>query len=557
MSDNNTHSDRRDELFRLAFEGAGYANLIADMAGTIVAVNQFACLLFGYASDELIGESVDLLIPRARRAAHAEQRASYSQSPRMRPMGSGRDLVARAKDGGEVPVEISLSSVTWNGEMLVMASIVDISLRKEAERKLIQMSEELHATNERLDRLAATDPLTGLRNRRGLERELYTAVAEVARGGSGAMALLIDCDDFKSINDRLGYAAGDTVLKAVGASIENTIRPGDCLARVGGDEFLVMLPETCESEALAVAELIRLRLASQPLPVDDGKSSTTVSIGVAPIPSNIASFEELLGCCEELLKRSKKTGKNRVSGNGDTENADSITASLVAGTGLVAFSQPIVAISTGEAVGCEMLSRWSEGALRMPVDFFAAARERNILTAVDLACLRACAKATKRLEPGMVAHLNILPSTLLATPVEQLLELLGVGNGGPQLALEVSEQQFVGDPSCLRTIVEQIKAAGVHLAIDDVGYGRSSLETLIVLEADIVKVDRRYIAGCATSPGLRSSLARLLRVVDALGARTVAEGVETEEEGAVLRDLGVDYAQGYYYGRPSPASVIE
>ncbi len=538
-----------ESFFRLAFDISGYASIVVGGDGRMLAVNDEACRILGYGSGDLVGRPVEVLLPDERRARHVEQRAAFDVAPATRPMGNNRNLYARHASGELVPVEIALTPVEFGGERYVVASLIDITARMAAERTLLDMSEQLRQANERLAALAMTDPLTGLQNRRGLERVLWAAHSESARGRGTAAAILVDCDDFKSINDRLGHVAGDMVLKAVAATIAEAVRPRDCVARVGGDEFLVLLTDTREAEALEVAQRIRRRLATLATPVDDGAVTITVSIGVAPVPPHLSSVQELLTRCQHLLKRSKQGGKNRVSTHSDSGD-DGASARQLAGAGLAIAAQPIVSLATAQLEGYELLSRWPDSRVSMPAEVFAMAREADALTSLDLVCLRACADAAHAHAPGVDIHVNLRPTTLLDTPVEQLVEALGPTEDGPSFVVELSEQQFVGDPSCLRSVVDDLRAADVQIAIDDLGYGRSSLEALVVLEPEVVKIDRRCIHGVATNVGLRHALGRLVRIIDALGVPCVAEGVALAEDAKVLRDLGIPLAQGYLFGRP-------
>ena len=183
--------------------------------------------------------------------------------------------------------------------------------------------------------------------------------------------------------------------------------------------------------------------------------------------------------------------------------------------------------------------------------------ENNVLTPVALKCLKKCLAATAAMDAdtrGRI-HVNLFPATILDTPTDRLLALFAARADPSEFCVEISEQQFLGDPAYLKLYVDELKAAGVHVAIDDVGFGRSSLETLIVLEPDVVKIDRSYVHGAADNPSKRQCLERLIQVAQHLSTELVAEGVETEAEQEMIRSLGVRYAQGYLWGRPQPVPL--
>ena len=196
------------------------------------------------------------------------------------------------------------------------------------------------------------------------------------------------------------------------------------------------------------------------------------------------------------------------------------------------------------------------GPFQMPDDLFRVSAEHNLLTAVDLRCLKTCLYAIEKPELhykddlNLRFHVNLFPSTIIDTPIEHLLQLFPPGVNPDRLCVEISEQQFIGDPAYLKDDVLALREHGILVAIDDVGFGRSSLESLIILEPDIVKIDRKYVSGISTDTSKARSLKRLVKVVHSLGAQLIAEGIESKAEIPVLLDLGVFLGQGWYWGKP-------
>jgi diguanylate cyclase len=426
-------------------------------------------------------------------------------------------------------------------------------------RDLARLKRELENANRDLERLTLIDPLTELLNRRGLQQVLSREVQHLARGVSGSAVLVIDLDDFKQINDSLGHAAGDVVLKEVGRRLRASVRGVDFAGRVGGDEFLLILPETDPAEVARVAERIRLAVATATIQHSTGPITLTASIATMLLTPDMPAVDQLLSRAHLLLDRAKREGKNRVvfqsSEFDDTDQRrraqSDMCMQLARGRHIVTVKQPIFDLRDESPVGYEFLSRYSNGGYELPENFFRLCSERNILTLVDHACLRAAVSAAMDLPPYARFHLNIFPTTLLAVPVEHLLDLFPRPVPAGTFCLEISEQQIIGDPSYLLPSVQALRAAGVLIAIDDVGFGSSCLESLVLLQPEIVKIDKRCVIGVNGDRARIEQLRRYVGVARSLGSSVVAEGIETAAELAVVRSLGVEYGQGYFWGKPA------
>ncbi len=427
---------------------------------------------------------------------------------------------------------------------------------KDAEEKNLLLVAELEAAKTQLDRLANIDFLTEVLNIRGLQTVLPIEENRTGRVGGQLVAVLINVDNFRKINESLGHAVGDIVLKELAKRVGGTLRPSDHVARVGGDEFLIILPDTQLAYAMRVAERIRLAISESPLRCSSESISITVSMGVATLPPKVTSIEEVLQVTRSALKRSKTAGKNRVSlaREGTTPEADAgpatrdIVEILCDGKDFRTVFQPIIDLGTDKVSGYEMYSRGPDGAFESPADFFRVCVENNVLTTVDILCLKLCIAATANSGNHLRFHINLFPSTILDTPIDNLLALFPTDRTGKSFCVEISEQQFVGDPGYLRDHVNALKQAGILVAIDDVGFGRSSLESLILLEPDLVKVDRKYVSGVSREPAKARLLKRVVNVAKSLGAEIVAEGIEVKDDLPILKEIGVHYGQGYYWG---------
>jgi diguanylate cyclase (GGDEF)-like protein len=426
-------------------------------------------------------------------------------------------------------------------------------------RDLARVKKQLESANRDLERLTLIEPLTELLNRRGLQQALSREVQHLSRGVTSSAVLVVDLDDFKQINDHLGHGAGDVVLKEVGRRLRGCVRAVDYVGRIGGDEFMLLLPETDPPEVTRVAERVRLAIATAIIQHSTGTVTLTASIATMLLTEEMPAVDQLLARAHLLLARAKHEGKNRVvfqeSEFDDTDRRQraqsDMCTHLSRGRHIVTVKQPIFDLVDESPIGYEFLSRYSNNGMELPENFFRVCSESNILTLVDHACLRSAVSAAMQLPPYARFHLNIFPTTLLAIPVEHLLDLFPRPLPRGTFCLELSEQQIIGDPSYLMPAVQALRAAGVLIAIDDVGFGSSCLESLVLLQPEIVKIDKRCVIGVDGDPARIDQLRRYVAVARTLGCTVVAEGIETAGELAVVRSLGIEFGQGYFWGKPA------
>lgn len=432
------------------------------------------------------------------------------------------------------------------------------AIRYAIERHRIQSA--LDEANARLETLSLQDPLTSLLNRRGIERALENELARSERHLEPLIALLVDCDDFKNINENYGLSVGDQVLVWVARCLGRAARESDYVGRIGGDEFLVLLPETRSADAVAVAERVCREVRESPFELAAGALPLTVSVGAAPVRRSGSAVPEVVAATHMALRRVKALGKGQVvwadprSASGNPEDIHELARKLRTGDGLAVVGQPVFDVLSGQPIGVELLSRGPRGFER-PEEFFAAARELDILCEVDLRCLDNCLAAADSLPPGQRIHVNVFPFTLLATPTEELLRRFDQVSGR-ELYLDLSDRWILGDPMQLRRPLQAIEAAGVRIALDHVGFGRSSLEALLMLGPHCVKTSPRLAAGLAGDAGKRRLVKRLLACVQSVGAELVVLGIETAEDYKVARDLGIQRVQGAQVGAPAEIAGV-
>lgn len=401
--------------------------------------------------------------------------------------------------------------------------------------------------------LATHDALTGLLNRRGVEAELTKAVRRAERSGRAVSAVMVDCDDFKRFNERMGHAGGDRVLRALARRFEGALRGDESLGRIGGDEFVVVMPDSSIAEARSAAERLRLIVAHPAIGLAPDDAPLTVSMAVVELDRSVGSLEDLLDRSRASLAESKRAGKNRVTvarSSGGAARHDVLGGWLDAGA-LAVARQPIVSTRTGEVLGIELLFRSLATERPTPLTVLRVAAERGELVAVDEALLRGSLSALARIDDAGARHVNLTPATLLGMSGSRLESIFGgTSTVAHPLVVELSEQLVPGDPAELLDAVGVLRSLGVRLGLDDVGAGRTSLEALLVIEPEVIKVDVGMVRSIEAHPERHPWMARLVRIAAACGAMVIAEGVETAAELDVVASLGIEACQGYFVGPP-------
>ncbi len=430
--------------------------------------------------------------------------------------------------------------------------------RHSIRKKLSVVTGKLRQVNAQLEKYAVLDPLTDVYNRRGLQQILTREIHSAERKGTSLIAIVMDIDDFKRVNDTLGHPCGDIVIKEVAKKIKDSIRISDYIGRIGGDEFVLLLPETELEEGVKLAERLRLSISNMRLHISDCKKiRITVSIGLTPVSLQIISVDEILGLTDPLLMESKNQGKNQVfyehsetfpgRAHRSTQMPDYLSA-LRRGENFFAVKQPIHDLRDSSVIGFEFLTRLHHSSFNMPDDFLKAALENNMITLVDHHCFNTCVAASQSVPAAAGRHINLLPSTIMDIPPAKLIEKF---SGSSHYCVEISEQQILCDSSHLMEAIRLLKRAGVKVAMDDVGFGNTSLENLFSIEPDILKIDKKCIMGISYNPALQKTLCRILKIAEDLKATVIAEGIETREDLETLLRLGVQFGQGYYLSMPA------
>lgn len=549
--------DEGATLERSALEAAPDGVLLIDRHGRILMANAAMALISGHAQEALRGLDVNQLLPPALRERHQGLIQSYFAHPVARPMGMVGRLRLSRKDGGSVPVDVSLGHSPAGGGVAVVF-VRDISAVQ-------RLEEDMHHQ-------ATHDMLTGLVNRWQAGQRLGQAIMLAIRQRRPMALLLLDLCDFKSINDSLGHGAGDQALVEVARRLQSTLRASDTLARIGGDEFTVLLPDLQGHQTAERVARKLLEVLQAPFQIQGYRVSLGASIGIAYCPEHAEDGGTLMRYADMAMYHAKAQGPN-VCATYAPHLAQRMAEKVriheklkqALGTDRLSLHyQPQVDLRHGGIIGVEALLRWRDPELgELPPGRFIPVAESTGLIAPlgDWVLETACRQIAhlKRAGTPMRVAVNLSPSQLRQPDLAARLARCLATHGAPPeyLELEITESQALADPDMARQTLGQLQALGVGVALDDFGTGHSALIYLQRLPIDRIKIDREFIAGL-TAPDSDTTLIRaIVALAQALGLGVVAEGVETELQRRLLLTLGCDTGQGWLFSRAVPAGQID
>ena len=414
--------------------------------------------------------------------------------------------------------------------------------------------------------LATHDFLTGLPNRYFLETSLERAIAKAKRGKQSAL-LFIDFDNFKLVNDTLGHAAGDRVLKMLVQTLKRKLRGGDLFARLGGDEFAVLLEETNLEEARRIAERLRKAVDEEPVTVDGHTFNLSLSIGLTALDGNLDP-QKVLSRADAALYAAKENGGNKLiflKPEEDPATTSSEASRWVAKIkaalrteGFVLFFQPVRRLSDGMAVYYEALLRLrgDNGELIPPAMFIPAAERFGLMPQIDCWVVRSALQVLQE-NPEIEVFVNISAASL---GNDQVLECIVTnvkksGIAPHRLGFEITETAVVKDFAHAEQWLQELRSLGCRFALDDFGAGYSSFHWFNLLAGnylDFLKIDGTFIRSLETTPSSRSIVQAINTVAQALGKKTIAEWVENRTMLKIVKELGIEHAQGYYLDKPGP-----
>ncbi len=552
--------------FQIAFESAPTGMAMASATDlTLLDVNGALCRMLGATREMLIGRSVleithpddrvldetrmDEIIRRHTPALVIGGPTSYSVDKRY-----------LRRDGQVVWAHTSVSVMDDGaGGQLAIAHVQDITEQRRAA--------------EHLQWAASHDELTGLPNRTHFLEQLRRRL-DGAEVGSIAV-LFIDLDNFKVVNDSLGHAAGDELLRGMAERLRSVVRDRDMLGRFGGDEFIVLLDGLqLDVSPADVAERLRAAM-SQPLMVDGSELFVTGSIGITYADRVGCTADDLLRDADAAMYRAKARGRDCIEAFAPGTHENSVLALRTSGElrhglergEIVPYYQPIVDLATGQLTGFEVLARWRhpDRGLLGPDQFLPMAEETGLIGDLGESILRASLAQLGRWQATVPSlskvsiSVNVSVRQLVDTKFNDVVAeaLAETGVQADSLWLEITETALMSDVKAATVALRNLRSLGLHLSVDDFGTGYSSLTYLKRFPVEAIKVDRQFVKGLGIDPEDTTIVEAVVNLGRSLGLMVVAEGVETPLQLTRLRETGCDRAQGYLFGRPRPAALIE
>jgi diguanylate cyclase (GGDEF)-like protein/PAS domain S-box-containing protein len=546
-----TQSDALRKLSQ-AVEQSTNAIVITDLNAQIEYVNAAFSHTTGYGCDEVIGRNPRFLSSgKTPHPTYADMWAHLSSGTSWQG-----ELVNRRKDGTEYVEWVQISPVRQADGRLThyMAINEDITERK-------------HSA-ERIEHLANFDALTGLPNRAQLADRLQHAIS-LARRSNGLLALMfLDLDQFKDINDTLGHSIGDALLVELSQRLRRALREEDTVSRLGGDEFILLLPGLDARAAARVAQKL-LDVIAPACRADQYVLAVTASVGIAMYPDDGVDLETLSQHADAAMYRAKQEGRRCYRFFTAEMQARSarhqqlVTAlrSALERKQLEVYYQPQASLRDGRIIGAEALLRWQHDELGAvsPQEFIPVAEYSGLIMPIGEWVLRQAVRQTRAwidqgLQPLIIA-VNLSATQFRHADLPQLVTriLQEEGLAPEYLELELTEGVAMSDPQAAIAIMDQLHARGIRMALDDFGTGYSSLSQLKKFKVYMLKIDQSFVRDISTDPGDKAIVSAVIRMAASLGLQTIAEGVETARQMDFLREQGCDQVQGYHCSRPLTA----
>jgi diguanylate cyclase (GGDEF)-like protein/PAS domain S-box-containing protein len=549
-------AEERVRILSSAVQQSPVSVLITNPEGKIEYVNPKYEQITGYASNEAIGRDLGFtLLNQTSADAMAAMRHSISNAQEWRG-----EFCSIRRDGQVFWEFVSLSPLRNDTGDLTHFVIIkeDITVRRSYEERLL--------------RQAHYDDLTGLANRVLMLEHLNVALESSARNHRQTAMMCIDLDRFKNVNDSLGHSCGDDVLKESAGRLSGCIRNGDILARMGGDEFIIILPDiSTPKEAEKVAEKIIAAFA-QPFFIGGKEYFVTASIGVALSPKDGRSANLIQRNADLAMYKAKELGRNRYHFFTEDINTQLMQRlelevrlrQAIALEELELHYQPIYDINTNMMIGFEALVRWRQpdGSLLMPVNFIPMAEDIGIIQEIDKWVMAtACADAAKLAHESkrpLRLSLNVSPKQLQIPDYANFVaHQLFINNLSPtQLELEVTERVIMQNDPQTQINITALCDLGVRLSIDDFGTGYSSLAYLQKFPFKTLKIDRGFVSQICEDPNTHRLVDTIITMAHGLDMEIVAEGIENDQQRQMLQKQGCDHAQGYFFSYPGPLKEL-
>jgi diguanylate cyclase (GGDEF)-like protein/PAS domain S-box-containing protein len=531
-----------------------------------VEVNQSAIEVYGFSREQwLTMTPYDLRAPQHVADLSAEIRA-------IELCGNGKsDSSHRKADGSSLDAHLSVVTTERDGRKVYVVTVQDMTERNQAVARSRRSEETLVRAQGQLEHSSLHDRLTGLPNRVLLHRRLKEAIDRARDEGLMAAVLFIDVDEFKNVNDTMGQAAGDILLKEIADRLRSNTRQVDCIARMGGDEFIAVLTEIGDVDDVAAIARQLARATAEPIRLAESEVVTTCSIGIAMFPQDGADAETLIRNAGTAMYRAKRDGRATsrfftTQMHEEAEHRMHREEQLRKGLHDEAFTlayQPIYELN-GTLRGSEALIRWpqADGTVIQPNDFIPYAEESGLIVPIGAWVLRtACVQNAIWNRGGRQLGVSVnVSGKQIADPhfVRTVRAALKESGLAPELLeIELTETIMSANIERNAAVVKELRALGVRIAVDDFGTGYNSLATLRYYVVDTLKLDMCFVTEIVQSQVDRAIAAAVITAAHSLGARVVAEGIETAEQLAALAVLHCDCGQGYLFSKPVSAELFE
>lgn len=538
------------------FEKSGEGFVVTDAENRIVMVNKAFTDITGYDEDEVVGKNPGILSSGHQNAGFY---AVMWEEINLHGHWQG-EVLNRRKNGSLYLQWLAISKVMDEADSSTqhIAILNDITLNK--------------ANEERMDWLAHFDSLTGLPNRTLLNDRCMHAIGMSQRTGKTLALMFLDLDHFKNINESLGHRIGDELLSLLGKRLQASLREQDTVSRLGGDDFVLVLPATDVDGAAKLAEKL-LETVVKPYQIERTELTLTASIGIAMYPENGEDLDALSKCADAAMYRAKHDGRNTFRFFTPEIQASSLRKLQLENAlrramdnqELFLHFQPQVSLTDGQVVGAEALLRWQHPEYGMvpPNEFIPIAESGGLILQIGEWVVRTAAEQMKRwIDSGlgltrMAVNLSAVQLRQPHLP-ERVVEILREVALSPKyLELELTESAAMENTQAAIAVMDRMHQHGIRMSIDDFGTGYSSLGHLKRFKVAMLKIDRTFVRDIAIDADDRAIVGAVINLARSLGMKTIAEGVETEEQLRYLKDNGCDEIQGFLVGRPLPADQFE
>lgn len=531
--------------------------------GTMESVNPAASRIFGYSAEELLGNNVSMLTSSKIAVAQDENIYNYIATGNHRINDYTSDMQGRHKDGSDVAIELCISEIRVGEQHRFVGVIRDVSEHK---RHL----DEVY-------RLAYFDELTGLPNRRLFLDRLKRTMLTTARSDYRGALMLLDLDNFKQLNDSLGHDIGDLLLKKVALSLCDSVREGDMVARMGGDEFAVLLegisPDA--TEAAIQVELVAiktLKALARSYVLGEHVYDSTPSIGIVEFEGTGTPIDVLFKQVDMAMYHAKAAGRNtlqffkpamQAAAQAHLEMERDLRIGLASAE--FALHYQIQVDASGQPMGAEALLRWncSTRGLVPPAKFIPVAEQTGLILSLgqwvlEAGCRQLAVWSHHPSTARWTLAVNVSARQFMQSDFEDsvVVALRRAGANPALLKLELTESMLVQDIESIIPKMNSIKVLGVSFSLDDFGTGYSSLSYLKRLPLSQLKIDQSFVRDVTVSSNDAVIARTVIALGQSLGLKVIAEGVETIEQRELLAHMGCDAFQGYYFGRPGPADAL-